>query len=77
MDQNWLVSFNPNKTSIILFTKADMHSNPTLVFGTKILNITDTHKHLGLTFLANVKWTIHINNICKSASVFIFYLFHC
>ena len=48
-----------------------MHPKTKFVFGTKILNITDNHKHLSFTFSVNAKWTIHINIICKTASVVI------
>ena len=38
------------------------------LFNGKIIPTTDVHKHLGVTFSSNAKWTTHIDNIVSSVS---------
>lgn len=67
--KDWLVTFNPNKTEIIMFTlKKITHDAPVIMFGDTQLHLSTSHKHLGLTFSDNGKWSTHIDDIITKAS---------
>jgi hypothetical protein len=54
--ENWLITFNPDKTDIMLFDSI-RQGNRTFKFGqTNILSV-DFHKHLGIVFSSDDKWT--------------------
>ena len=38
-----------------------------LMFGDNVLNFSENHRHLGVTFSNNAKWGDHIETICQSA----------
>ena len=38
-----------------------------LRFGDAVILPVEAHKHLGVTFASNAKWSQHIDNICKTA----------
>jgi hypothetical protein len=60
--KKWLMSFNPDKTEIMLFSNTDIPEfNNT--FNGRTIPITNSHKHLGVTFSSDAKWNIHIENI--------------
>ena len=63
--KKWKVTFNPSKTEVIFIGNCpeNFHIN----FGNTPINPTEVHKHLGITFSSNGKWSVHIDNICKSA----------
>ena len=65
--QKWLVKFNPSKTEVLLISNSlippDIHIN----FANENLELSDFHKHLGVIFSANGKWTKHIETIRDSA----------
>ena len=65
--RKWLMSFNPNKTEIMLFSNSEV---PELNFNFDGNNIpiTNHHKHLGVTLRDDAKWSTHIDNIIMSAS---------
>ena len=63
--KQWLVTFNAAKTEVLYFGNQQA---PLLTFNGTILDVADTHKHLGLTFSDDCKWHKHINNIISSAS---------
>ena len=44
------------------------HNNLHIHFSNNLLEFVDSHKHLGITFSANCKWTVHITVIIASAS---------
>jgi hypothetical protein len=63
--KKWLMSFNPDKTEIMLFSNTE---TPELnfTFNGRTIPITNSHKHLGVTFSNDAKWNIHIENILSS-----------
>ena len=65
--QKWLVKFNPAKTEVLLISNSlippDIHIN----FANENLELSDFHKHLGVIFSANGKWTKNIETIRDSA----------
>lgn len=64
----WLVTFNPNKTEVIYFSLNKGDTNPHLMFNNTQLTYVENHKHLGITFNQNGSWHNHISNITLSAS---------
>jgi hypothetical protein len=50
--KKWLMTFNSDKTEIMLFS-----------FNGRTIPITNSHKHLGVTFSSDAKWNIHVENI--------------
>jgi len=64
----WHVSFNPNKTDVILFNGNLQKIDLNLLFGDNILHMSDNHKHLGVNLSSNCKWSFHIDTITKSVS---------
>jgi hypothetical protein len=69
---------NPDKTEIMLFSNTDI---PELnyTFNGRTIPITNSHKHLGVTFSSDAKWNIHIENILLNLNIksreFIFSLY--
>ncbi|PJE78143.1 hypothetical protein CI610_02928 [invertebrate metagenome] len=65
--KTWLVSFNPNKTEIIFISNSDnIEENLDLIFDGTFLNFSSLHRHLGVIFNSNAKWSDHIDEIYKS-----------
>ena len=66
--QNWLVSFNPDKTKEFLLTrKVNPAIQPPLFMNNvQIQNVT-SHKHLGLTLNQICTWHDHISDISSKA----------
>ena len=62
--KKWLMSFNPDKTEII-FSNTDI-PDFNLTFNGRTIPITNSHKHLGVTFSSDAKCNIHIENILLS-----------
>ena len=62
---NWLVTFNPSKTEVLYFSANNANDHIELQFDGTVLNNVNDHKHLGITFMSNGKWTSHITNICN------------
>ena len=63
--KKWLMSFNPDKTEIMLFSNTDI-PELNFIFNGRTIPITKFHKHLGVTFSSDAKWNIHIENILSS-----------
>ena len=61
----WLMSFNPDKTEIMVFSNIEIPNFDFSLNGTSI-PISDCHKHLGVTFSSNAKWNDHIENVVTS-----------
>ena len=66
MVQKWLMSFNPDKTEIMIFSNRRVPGNLDFSFNGKSVPITTSHKHLGVTFSNNAKWNNHVDNIKSS-----------
>ena len=65
---NWFVKINAPKTlSMILTLKRNPPQHPPLLMNGTHINITASHKHLGITFTNDCSWNLHINNITKAA----------
>ena len=63
--KQWLVTFKAAKTEVLYFGNQQALL---FTFNGTLLDVADTHKHLGLTFSDDCKWQKHINNIILSAS---------
>ena len=65
---DWLVDFNPTKTSTLLISRRQHPVfHPSLEMNNVVLNETTSHKHLGLTISNTCSWIEHINNIAETA----------
>ena len=65
---DWLVDFNPTKTSTLLISRRQHPVfHPSLDINNVVLNETTSHKHLGLTISNTCSWIEHINNIAETA----------
>ena len=66
---NWLVKFNPDKTEILIFGASDAQKHSMqFMFDNSVISPLTTHKHLGIIFTDNGKWTAHIDNITAKVS---------
>jgi hypothetical protein len=61
-----LMSFNPDKTEIMIFSNRSVPENVDFSFNGKSVPITTSHKHLGVTFSNDAKWNTHLDNIKSS-----------
>ena len=66
--KRWLMSFNPDKTEIMLFKNVENSTNFYFYFDGKLIPLTSDHKHLGITFSEEAKWNKHVENLIKSVS---------
>lgn len=66
--KKWLVTFNPNKTESILFSKkkSPIIHPPIYMSGQPIVEV-QRHKHLGLFFSHDLRWNQHIDYIKSKA----------
>ena len=55
------------KTEVVFFSLAN-GVKPKLIFDNSILDFTDHHKHLGLTFSNDGRWHEHLGKIIITAS---------
>ena len=66
---DWLVIFNAIKTlSMVISRKLIRTLHPPLFMNNIQLRETEKHKHLGLTFMNDCDWSIHVANIAAKAS---------
>lgn len=66
--EKWLVKFNPNKTDIMIFNVRNIQSTVSFDFGDTTLVPQSSHKHLGVTFSRDCKWTKHIDILIERSS---------
>ena len=66
--KKWLMSFNPDKTEIMIFNNITLPDNFELSFNGNPINLTNNHKHLGVTLSSDAKWNEHIDNTVKSVT---------
>ena len=64
--KRWLMSFNPDKTEIMLFKNVENSTD--FYFYGKLIPLTLDNKHLGITFSEEAKWNKHVENLIKSFS---------
>ena len=62
------MSFNPDKTEIMLFSNTDVRYNFNFSFNGNNIPITMSHTHLGVTLTGDAKWNNHIENIILNVS---------
>ena len=53
--KKWLMSFNPDKTEILIFSNHSIPENIDFFSNGKSVPITTSHKHLGVTFSNDAK----------------------
>lgn len=63
----WHFKFNTNKTIFINYANDSKAGCPSLFFDNTPIYPCFEHKHLGITFTSNLKWTRHIQIICSNA----------
>jgi len=63
----WHATFNPNKTDVVIFS-GNLPAIELIIFYDSPLNVSDSHKHLGITFSSNCKLTLRIEIISKSVA---------
>ena len=63
----WDIKFNPQKTESMLFSRKREQTNPDILFAGDTVSSVKIHKHLGLTFSSDGKWSHHIINIYNKA----------
>ena len=68
--KKWKVKFNEDKTDLLNITR-DCNHILQLTFGTKNLEPSQSHKHLGLIVQHNCRWDEHIRNICQKVNMLI------
>ena len=56
------------KTEIIIFNVNGIECNLTFNFDQTTIDPVHTHKHLGIVFSSDCKWTKHIDKFIESAS---------
>ena len=64
----WLVKFNPNKTDIMIFSTRHLENNLLFDFNNISLSPVHMHKHLGVIFSNDCKWTKHIDVLIERTS---------
>ena len=65
----WLVQFNPKKTNIVIFTGNNIPlDNINFQFDGEPIVPSLTHKHLGVVFSNDAKWSAHIEYIASRIS---------
>ena len=60
---DWLTSLNPQKTEVLWISNLYPDFKPSLYFDHDILNVVESHNHLGIFLSSNCKWSIHIDHI--------------
>ena len=65
--EQWLVSFNPQKTKTMCITNKTDLVLPTVYYKGCSVESVNTHKHLGITLTNNLTWNTHVDEICTKA----------
>ncbi len=66
--REWLVTFNPDKTDIMVFSLRAQHEQFLFNFADQDISSVQRHKHLGVLFSSDGKWTKHIDTLVERAS---------
>ena len=64
--ENWLTVFNPSKTKVLFVSNIDGGEDLHITFGTTQLKFSSSHRHLGVVFSSDGKWSQHIDSIYVS-----------
>ena len=65
--KKWHVTFNPSKTESLIFSRKNNIITPQLLMNNRVIQDVDHHKHLGVTFQRNARWTTHIQDTVTKA----------
>ena len=60
---DWIITFNANKTSQQTFTTKPVPSIPALLFDGIGIPVRDEHKHLGVTMSSDLRFKSHISHV--------------
>ena len=66
----WLVTFNPNKTKSMLVSNKKC-ANPPLYYDGKLIEDVQQHKHLGVVLTDKLSWNDHTSSLIQSVSKFL------
>ena len=66
--EKWKVTFNPNKSRDMIFSKKCLNNSPPLILNNVLIERVDTHKHLGVILKSNLEWTKQVNETCCRAN---------
>ena len=67
MGKTCLVDFNPKKTKALIISNNTNILELNIRINDESVELVDNHKHLGVTFVYDGNWTVHIENIARSA----------
>ena len=62
---NWDMDFNPQKSEMMIISNKKIKSQPIITLKGSIIKQVTNHKHLGLHFTENMKWSFHIDQSIK------------
>ena len=65
--KTWFVDFNPKKTKALIISNNPNIPELNIRFNDESVELVDNHKHMGVTFVSDGNWTVHIENIARSA----------
>lgn len=65
---DWLMSLNVNKTSLISFHRRQHYQQATYTISGSTILTAESYKYLGVTFSSNLTWSTHVNNVASSAN---------
>jgi hypothetical protein len=68
--KKWLMSFNPDKTEIMLFSNTEI-PELNFTFNGRTIPITNSYKHLGVTFSSDAKWNIQLFQVVINHSFYL------
>ncbi|PJE78524.1 hypothetical protein CI610_02532 [invertebrate metagenome] len=67
----WLMSFNPNKTEALVISTRQLPFVPSFTFDNTPIKITNHHKHLGVILSDDCKWNVHVESIVNKVTKYI------
>ena len=62
-----LQTLNLRKTKALIISNNTNIPELNIRFNDESVELVDNHKHLGVTFVSDGNWTVHIENIARSA----------
>lgn len=65
---DWLVKLNPDKTDIMVFSSNNRARDLVFTFSDSVIEPVNSHRHLGLVFSSDCKWTKHIDTLIDRTS---------